>query len=342
MRTFLQYRRSAFTLIELLVVIAIIAVLIGLLLPAVQKIREAANRMSCTNNLKQLGLAVHNFHDVRGGFPPARLNDGLSWAVYLLPYIEQDNLHKRFDYYKPWPDQQSAADYAAGTLQVPMKTYTCPSRRSPMLSIAGDAGGGISYWVGYLDPSSPDFLKGYGNGFKSPGSRFGPCSDYAGCGASDGNYNVSQGPADPIVALTSPGNPLGNGAMPTLWRNQDPWPVKVSSITDGTSNTLLIGEKHIQTANLGKADQASYDGCIFNGDDGRNVARIAGPGFPLAISPTDNSTNAPWMFGSWHPGVVQFVFCDGSVHALSTSIDATNLGILANRRDGLVYSGPAF
>jgi prepilin-type N-terminal cleavage/methylation domain-containing protein/prepilin-type processing-associated H-X9-DG protein len=176
MRT--RKRRCGFTLIELLVVIAIISVLMGLLLPAVQKAREAANRMSCGNNLHQLGLAMHEYHGSYNRLPPTRyMGASATWAVLILPYLEQDNLYTKWNLSRSYYLQSDLARQTA------VKSYFCPSRRtstsSPTVSQTGDVPsdgsstanfpGALADYAVVVDPSGHDMA---GKTCKSMGGPF--------------------------------------------------------------------------------------------------------------------------------------------------------------------------
>jgi prepilin-type N-terminal cleavage/methylation domain-containing protein len=294
-------RRSAFTLVELLVVIAIIGVLVALLLPAVQAARESARRTQCSNQLKQMGLACQNFHDTYQFLPGSRIWDHwATWAVQILPYMEQQNLYNQWDITDMYYNQPLAVRQA----QVP--GYYCPSRRRP---------GGISKQGDVPDNGSP-------NSSHNPGAL----SDYAGC-AGDFNYASWFDSVNANGTIRTGERVTTSGTKVLQWKGM----VRLSTITDGTSNTLLIGEKHVP---LDKFGSGNGDGSIYNGDHEWNFARVAGPGYPLALSPKDQNR---WtlVFGSFHPSTCQFVFADGSVHMLKINIDTTTLGRLAVRDDGL-------
>jgi prepilin-type N-terminal cleavage/methylation domain-containing protein len=302
-------RRTGFTLIELLVVIAIIAILIALLLPAVQQSREAARRAQCANHLKQYGLAILNFEQAQQTLPSSRLGpQHATWFVEILPYLEQPNLYNAWNLANTYYLQGTTAQTTA------VEVFFCPTRRSPMLS--------TQYEISST---------GLPNTQQYPGIL----GDYA---ANGGQF------AGSIVD-----NPLCNGIMcqanwqvtgsPSQVVQSQPQ-TRLRDVTDGTSLTFLVGEKHVPLSKFGQSGPSWGDGAIFNGDFPRNFTRIAGqPQFNLGQGPFDLS--GPWhcKFGSYHPGICQFVFTDGHAVALSNDTSLDVLNKLAVRNDGQIVDG---
>jgi prepilin-type N-terminal cleavage/methylation domain-containing protein/prepilin-type processing-associated H-X9-DG protein len=297
--------RSAFTLIELLVVIAIIAVLIGLLLPAVQKVREAAARLKCANNLKQIGLAFHNHHDTYGFLPTAGAEKGATdnppvetelwgWAYEILPYIEQKPLHDL-------PTATSAQRSKIRKTIIPI--YYCPSRRAPAL---------------------------YGGEAKS---------DYAG----NGGTRVSSDAADgPVCATRYPGGPTNYLGGTINFQ---------SGIPDGTSNTLLVGEKLVNIPTMGGSpddftDNESWAGPGFaDADIMRGCLKIAKTNPARYYTPV-RDTHDPipddaglhYRFGSAHSSGINAVFCDGSVRHIRFEVDSVVFMRACVRNDNQIFN----
>jgi prepilin-type N-terminal cleavage/methylation domain-containing protein/prepilin-type processing-associated H-X9-DG protein len=281
-------KRSAFTLIELLVVIAIIAILTGLLLPGVQKAREAANRIHCANNLKQIGLAMHNYHGTWNALPPTRTKSGggITWAVLIHPELEHGDLFSLWDRNKSYAEQLPQARLAQ------VKTYYCPSRRSPRMSPMFSISGGTE--------------------------------------ETSGSYHIPGGLGDYAVSIDRTGHDESEEACPSMNGVFEAVNgIRFNMITDGLSQTLLVGEKHVPMDRFGVG---GWDCSMFDGSNHQCYCRAATQVTPLTTDPR----SCGWVFGSMHPGVVQFCFADGSVHALPASINPTILEWLGTRNGGEV------
>jgi len=334
--------RNGFTLIELLVVIAIIAILVALLLPAVQQAREAARRSSCKNNLKQFGLAMHNYHDVHRVFPPGFVHQPTApthspnwgWGSHLLPFVEQAALSDTLqvgDIHLGDALSDTSAGGLRSMLQTPLTSYRCPSDPAPSVSDKGGVRDGTGAWG--VDMAVSNYV------------------------ASNGAHGRVAGAAYVVNDDTTSG--------PVFYANSK---TKMRDITDGTSNTILLGERtwvlnnpggNQLTCNaalvFGNRVQTSGSGAINNVVAETWASQQFGSG-SAAINSTATGTlgqggsgnygdgHCRHGYSSQHKGGAQFVMVDGSVRFISENIshtpdedfDSTTFEKLLSRNDGQV------
>lgn len=324
--------RRGFTLIELLVVIAIIAILIALLLPAVQQAREAARRTQCKNNLKQIGLAMHNYHDTHNTFPPgyiARVAQVQSstelglygWGAYVLPYVDQAPLYNLLQVGNVPLETNAVTNLAA--LQTPLPAFRCPSDTGPTLNNFDDTALGA-------DSSGANW---YNRHITTNGTDRIPIamSNYVMCA------NTSDSTTPPVdPAPYGPAHGVG-------FQNSK---VNFKDITDGSSNTILAGERAWRFANLtaGAANVIGFSaatcatGSSYSVKSGQlAVIGIAYDGINWSASNRVHQTRG---FSSNHVGGAHFVMCDGAVRFISENIDYRKMSVGTNPWPG--YSSTTF
>jgi prepilin-type N-terminal cleavage/methylation domain-containing protein/prepilin-type processing-associated H-X9-DG protein len=334
-----------FTLIELLVVIAIIAILIALLVPAVQKVREAAARTQCSNNLKQLGLALHNYHDEFGRFPPGRKSlgstEGNSIATYapdpvsynlhglvlLLPYIEQEGLYRQFNL------NGASSNFLGSSLGYPMGGAVLAT---PDAIASGNAALSATIISNLLCPADS------GDPRIAPNSHYSP----------DGGAGVQAAKTSYDFIADADGVGYYN-----YWRHQSSATrhifgenntTRFTDITDGTSNTLAMGEQTLATYN-GMTSAWAYAAWTSVGIDPVGAWNGTFPAQGLNIWNYNNNAypnNQVGQRASWynaaslHPDGVNFVYADGSVHFIHQEIDIPSLTYLSRMSDGQNIPNP--
>jgi prepilin-type N-terminal cleavage/methylation domain-containing protein/prepilin-type processing-associated H-X9-DG protein len=342
--------RRAFTLIELLVVIAIIAILIGLLVPAVQQVREAANRASCENNLRQIGIGLHSHHDTRKTLPPGGMQTGVNgtacytnWAIEILPYIEQQPLYKMYNQLQL---NTVAANNVVGQAFVP--TYVCPSDQHPgLLEDPASGPGSGQPWMhgsyransgrandqpafngnpayrGFWDTYEPYFWPGGVMNQKYRGPLHGTAYSYNGVAA---------------AVYTEPQTKMSIAQMGG--------PERLISISDGTSNTFMVGEFSLDTPNTkdGSGENrgtfwgytyASYNQSSFSTLPGTFTTDYNACYTTYASQAyTDQACKRGW--GANHFNGINFLMCDGSVRWVPYSANINILAAMATIAGGEV------
>jgi prepilin-type N-terminal cleavage/methylation domain-containing protein/prepilin-type processing-associated H-X9-DG protein len=298
-------RRAGFTLIELLVVIAIIAILIGLLLPAVQKVREAAARLKCQNNLKQQGLAFHNYESTNGGLPPRRHTTVpyQGWGPYLLDYLEQSGLARQYDLTKNFYDPVNQP-----FIKVSLAMFTCPSappnRMVTIIDQSNNPTGAVGAAGDYFAPNSVD-------AYWWPDPQKTAAANTTDCPAllDNGSRRLAE---------------IADGLSSTL----------LVSEFAGRPDQWIMGRKQPTNAGLQWANWwgpwASYNSSIFKtwSADGTT------PGGPCTINCNNN-----WGIYAFHPTGANALYCDGSVHYLRVGLDRDIFAGLVTRAGGEVITG---
>lgn len=293
----MTHTKRGFTLIELLVVIAIIAILIALLLPAVQQAREAARRTQCRNNLKQIGLAMHNYHDTHLVFPPGVITaNGYAWGTFILPFIDQAPLYNAMD---PGDINDLSDSAQLARCRTVLKAYICPSDpwRLPQTN--------TNYNVRITPPggTATNFQIAMSNYTGNSGTTNGNC---------EGETNVGTG----ILSMNSN--------------------IAVQHVTDGTSNTLLCGERGTESpamyGALWAGTNAPYSNCALNGNHNYNNLSITMNTYGIINATSSTSQHRGWS--SSHEGGAHFLLADGAVRFISENVNQDNvLEYLAHRTD---------